>query len=298
MITASPHIERPYRHLSETLAPSANKLPGGRVLVQTLRGDPEQRYFLYLPRSGASRILVTVHGVSRNAEQHARCFTRLAERHGLALVAPLFARDRFRDYQRLGRTGKGPRADLALHRILREVARLTGVDSESFYLFGFSGGGQFAHRYTFAHPQRVRALVVGAAGWYTVPDLQRPYPSGTGEAVGLPGVRFDAAQYLRVPTCVLVGELDTRRDDELRKTRGLDRRQGTNRVQRGRNWIQTMRSAARKRGLATRYRFELLPGVDHSFYAGQATGDLNERVSAFLFPDGGRFSETRGAMPV
>ena len=286
MITAFTSVARPPRHMPEIDASASDRLPRGRVLERTLRSDPRQRYFLYIPRCGISsgRILVSVHGISRNAEEHARCFADMAERHGLLLVAPLFTSNRFQDYQRLGRVGKGPRADLALHRVLREVSRLTEVDSEVFYLFGFSGGGQFAHRYALAHPHRVAALVIGAAGWYTFPDLQRPYPKGTAEATGLPGVRFDASDYLRVPACVLVGEFDTERDDELKKSPGLDRRQGRNRLRRGYAWIEAMRFAARERGLATRYRFELLPGVDHSFSIAQANGDLISRISAFFFP--------------
>ena len=170
-----------------------------------------------------------------------------------------------------------------LNRIVAEAGRLSGACFNRVYLFGYSGGGQFAHRYTFAHPQRVVALVIGAAGWYTFPDSERPYPQGTGEAVGLPGVRFDPTHYLRVPACVLVGALDTKRDGELQKSSGLDRRQGRNRVQRGRSWVEAMRSAADEIGLQTRYRIELLPGVGHSFSDAEASGDLSRRLSAFLF---------------
>jgi poly(3-hydroxybutyrate) depolymerase len=227
--------------------------------------------------------MVSIHGISRNAREQAEAFVTLAERHNLLLIAPLFGADRFTDYQRLGRAGKGPRADLALNRILREVTELSGVDSERFFLFGFSGGGQFAHRYAFAYPHRVAALVVGAAGWYTLPDPGRRYPHGTAAVAELPGIDFDPERYLRVPACVLVGEGDIQRDPELKRTGRLDREQGRNRVARGRSWIAAMRTAADRQGVQTRYHFDTLPGFGHSFLEGHRSERFCDCISRFLF---------------
>ncbi|MGH7960374.1 MAG: hypothetical protein ACRERD_00925, partial [Candidatus Binatia bacterium] len=129
-------------------------LPVATILDRTLAQEPEQQYFLYIPSTGSAGVpvFVTVHGISRNATQHMRHFAPLAEHYGVVLVAPLFPRDHFRDYQRLGRRGKGKRADHALDKIVTEVGSLTGATTDTLYLFGYSGGGQFVHRYALAHP--------------------------------------------------------------------------------------------------------------------------------------------------
>ena len=91
-------------------------LRAGEVSFGTLAGDPPLDYFAYLPRSEPNRILVSVHGISEKPADHTERFSDLAERHGVAVVAPHFELSIWRDYQRLGREGKGPRADLALDR--------------------------------------------------------------------------------------------------------------------------------------------------------------------------------------
>src|SRR5262245_27992916 len=143
--------------------------PTQRVVRRMLRANPRQEYFLYVPSSGGARapLFVTVHGISRNAQEHATLFSRHAEAYGVVLVAPYFAEGQHGDYQRLGRAGRGGRADATLDSIIVEVASLTGASTQKIYLFGFSGGAQFAHRYTMAHPRQVARAAVAAAGWYT-----------------------------------------------------------------------------------------------------------------------------------
>lgn len=155
---------------------AASHVPSGRVLHRRLSADPRQQYFVSLPRRIAHGVslLVCVHGISRNAEEHAAAFAERAANRGLVVVAPLFERERFPDYQRLGRRGRGARADLALDAIVSEVGATAGVDVERFYLTGFSGGAQFAHRYAFAFPHRVAALALAAADWYTFPRPAHP----------------------------------------------------------------------------------------------------------------------------
>jgi hypothetical protein len=123
-------------------------LDTGKVLKRRLGGRHGQVYYLYVPRSAGKRppLMVSVHGISRNARQHAKLLSSMAELYGVIVLAPLFSEKQFPDYQRLGRLRRGPRADLALDRIVGEVLYLTGADSERLYLFGYSGGGQFAVR--------------------------------------------------------------------------------------------------------------------------------------------------------
>ena len=257
----------------------------GRVSEMRLASDPTQRYFLYIPRgdSGARRIFVTVHGISRNAEEHAQEFAELAERYGLVVVAPLFDEERYPDYQRLGRSGKGERADLMLDRIVAEAAHWSGADATRFHLFGYSGGGQFAHRYALARPERIATYAIGAAGWYTLPDATQKYPMGTRGSERLPDLQFDADRFLAVPAAVFVGERDVHDGTALRQSEQLRAEQGENRQERGRNWIEAMRRAARAGGHDTAFHFETLPKSPHCFIKSMRRGGLGERVLQWMF---------------
>lgn len=261
--------------------------PAGTVLTRSLGGNSDQKYFLYIPSGGgtAARTFIAVHGITRNAEEQAHLFAPFAEHYGVVLVAPLFPEDRFRDYQRLGREGRGERADCALDKIVAEVGSLIGVRSKKLYLFGYSGGGQFVHRYVMAHPERVARVALAAAGWYTFPDPTVEFPLGIKQTSGLPDIRFNLPRFLSVPTCLLVGEKDVLRDPELRKSRRIDRQQGITRLERGKRWIKVMAAAARAYSLDTPYSFQVLPNSNHSFAECMERGNMGRRVFEFLFAD-------------
>jgi len=260
-------------------------LQAGKVLKRRLGGRLGQVYYLYIPRSGGKRppLMVSIHGISRNARQHAKLLSSVAELYGVIVLAPLFSKKQFPDYQRLGRLRRGPRADLALDRIVGEVLYLTGADTERLYLFGYSGGGQFVHRYAMAHPERVAGVVIGAAGWYTMPQSENSFPHGVGLCRDLPSLRFDSSRFLRVPMTVIVGDQDTDRDPGLNKSEKIDRLQGRNRIERAYTWAKTMNLVAKSRGMTEHFRVEVLPGVDHSFELGISHGAMQDKIFSYLF---------------
>lgn len=279
--------------MAKNSVPQQIPLERGVILHRTLVSDPRQEYFLYLPRKGGNgaKIFVTVHGTSRNAEEHARGFAPFAERYGVVVIAPYFPAQRFPDYQRLGRKDKGERADLALQAMVQEVATITGASEKKLYLFGYSGGAQFAHRYMLAYPERVARVVLGAPGWYTFPDENLKYPKGIQTSRSLPTVQFNPTHFLTIPVCVLVGERDQRRDGELNKSEHIDLLQGTTRLERGRRWVDAMTEQARARGLATTYVFHTLPRSPHSFTRSMRRGGMGELTFDFLFGPGSACSD-------
>ena len=260
-------------------------LTQGAILHRTLANNPGQEYFLYVPHGteNDAKIFVTVHGISRNASEHAQKFAPFAEKHKVIMIAPHFPSDRFPDYQRLGREGKGERADTALNEIVAEVTNLTWTRVRQLYLFGYSGGAQFAHRYMLAYPERVAKVVLGAAGWYTFPDMNLRFPKGLQESRSLPQVRFNPENFLTIPVCVLVGEQDNRRDADLNKSPQIDLFQGRTRLERGRRWINAMEHQARAHGLITPYAFHVLPRSPHSFTLSMHRGRMGEETFGFLF---------------
>jgi len=256
-----------------------------RSKVQKVELEGLLDYYLYLPKdiSESTRVLVSVHGISRNARTHALRFASLAEQHGVVVVAPYFSERQFPDYQRLGRAGRGQRADKALNSVLSEVARTTGVATNKVYMFGYSGGAQFVHRYLMAYPERVISAVLGAAGWYTFPDDSMRFPYGTKSNKRLPDLLFDPKRFLQVPVAVLVGDADTERDEALRKSERLDSMQGSTRVERARRWVMAMSASAKQYGLRTEYFVSILPNSDHSFSRSIKHGAMAEHVFGFLF---------------
>jgi poly(3-hydroxybutyrate) depolymerase len=258
--------------------------PRGHVLLRALRSDPTQEYLAYVPHSAGRHapVLVSVHGVSRNAHEQAAVFSELCDAHGAVLVAPIFNVDQHKDYQRLGRKGRGARVDHLLHRHLAEMVSLSGADATQVYLFGFSAGAQFAHRYLLAHPHRVARAVVVAAGWYTFPDATQRFPYGIRSNGSLEGVVFNPERFLRVPVEVVVGGRDVG-STNLKRGERVDAQQGTNRLERARRWVGAMRAAAEAHGLEPTVTLTEVPNIDHSFREFCARGALVERVGRFLF---------------
>jgi len=254
------------------------ELPRGQLLRRELAGE---NYYLYVPAkfSPGGQVLVVVHGASRTAEGYARRWLEIVERENLVLVAPLFARRTFPDYQRLN--FQGPRADVHLHAILDEVEQLTGALTQRFYLYGFSGGGQFSHRYALVHPERLVRVVVGAPGWWCLPDATLDYPLGIKKSAMVPPeVEFRVDELLQVPLAVVVGEHDTERGRSLRQETTIDRLQGRNRVERGQRWFALMRQLAEQKKIPYRFELHIVAGAGHS----GSHPAIVARAAQFLFP--------------
>lgn len=274
----------------ETLVGDAAFIPGdpivtGRVIRMRLTQEPSLSYYLYLPKKlrQPARLFVTVHGISRNAREHAKRFAPYAEEEGVILIAPAFKRKLFPGYQRLNENEAGLSPDSALDQIVEEVRLMTGNPDSKLYLFGFSGGGQFVHRYLMRYPQRVAKAAIGAAGWYTFPDSKVKYPRGLKRRTDDPQPSVDPDLFLQVPVSVLVGDLDTQRDEALNTSPRIDKQQGGNRLERGRRWIEAMQASAQARGYETEYRFLPLPGVGHDFTDAMVIGNMGELVFNQLF---------------
>ena len=183
-----------------------------------LGADPRVGYRLCVPRNydprAATRhpLLVAVHGSMR--EDHAAPFEALAQSTGAIVLAPVFpgglAAPNDLDAYKFLRF-EGFACDLLLLAMIREVAGKYRLDGggDRFVLSGFSGGAQFAHRFLYLHPGRLRAVSLGAPGLVTMLDDTRRWWVGTGgmaQAFKVPSI--DHAAIARVPVQILVGAAD------------------------------------------------------------------------------------------
>lgn len=257
--------------------------------IKTYRSSqfPELKYHLYTPSYGGEGlpVLVAVHGISHRAKEQARAFSDYAERYGFVVLAPLFCRKNFPAYQRLGVTEQDVSnfSDIALNSILDELGEQTGALTDKVYLFGFSAGGQFVHRYAMVYPDRVHAVSVGAAGWYTFPDITTAFPRGLRQRTGQRSLSFNPEQFLKIPMATFVGEQDNQSDSAFRRSSRLDIQQGTSRIERADRWIQAMNTAAKSYGLDTQYESHIMASCGHSFIDCVDSGGLAVKSINFLF---------------
>lgn len=221
-------------------------------------------------------LIVTVHGISRNAEEHVAWLGAAAAERA-AVAAALFDAGSFPHYQRLGLDMSERRADLCLDAALDALERETGLPTWRFHLFGFSGGAQFAHRYALLNPRRVRSLHLAAAGYYTWLDESIRWPRGLGRVSLGPQMAHNRNYFLRLPIDVYVGCNDTARDASLRQGRAIDRQQGSNRRARAAAWCAHLRGLQGRFGLRPA-GLTILPGTDHDFVQACIRGELDKRL--------------------
>lgn len=249
------------------------------INFRSLDGSPLREFYEFVPSSGGSGapLLVLVHGISRRALEQVASFAETAERLGVVLLAPLFGKPQYGQYQQVV-DRRGNRCDLALLEMVNALTSETGCRGDRFHIFGYSGGAQFAHRFAMLHPARIGSMSVAAAGWYTMPDLTLDFPFGIGTHP-LSSGRFQPELFLGVDRHVFVGSADNVPDESLRSTQDLNERQGRSRLERATRWAAAMNEASRQLGAYPESStFELLKGVGHSFSSSVRRRNLPDRV--------------------
>lgn len=189
----------------------------GATAVFASAADQRFSFTLYVPRSavsGRAEVAVLVHDTMRTVETYRAAFAEWSERTGIALLLPLFpagigAPFDLHGYKYLD--AHGVRYDSVLLAMLDEAGEHFALDVDRVLLFGFSGGGQFVHRFALLHPERVRAVSVGAPGGVTLPGDPRGWWVGTADVAERFGraVEPSALRGLRVQALVGDADLDT-----------------------------------------------------------------------------------------
>lgn len=272
------------------LAPTSLQRPPSRKLAyHETAGSCPRQFFLYRPATevAGAPLVVSVHGIARNAAAHAFRLMDEADQFGLCIVAPLFDKTQYGQYQQLEDARTGVRSDLALLDILDAARRLTDADQRKILLFGYSGGAQFAHRFAMAHPSRVASTVLVGAGWYTFPNAEDPYPYGLDTRRSGFTLSLDRGAFASVPQHVIVGDLDVRRDSSLRRSKRLDRTQGLTRLERAQRWVRAMQALAPKEQAGANPTYDTLGRVGHSFVDSVEIARLPKHVFARFQADAG-----------
>ena len=235
----------------------------GATAFFACQSDQRFSYCLYVPAAHRATerplpLVVLVHGTGRTAERYRTMSRDFAEQHGCIVLAPLFPAgiidpSDLHGYKRLAY--RDIRFDRVLLDMVDEVGQRFRVGTERFLLHGFSGGGQFAHRFAYLHPDRLSALSIGAPGRVTRINPDVPWWLGTADLAERFGVELDLPALRRVPVQMLVGDQDL--DTAEIAEPGLDAG-GVTRIER----LTALRDNFETHGIPV--RFELLPGIAHS----------------------------------
>lgn len=190
----------------------------GKTASFACQFDQRFSYCLHVPRSFnvalpmRPRVLVAVHDTARHNQSLRDQFADFAEASGTIVLCPLFPGnvgidDDLDGYKYLRYADV--RYDQVLIAMVEEVAGRYGFEAPKFMLFGFSGGGHFAHRFAYLHPELVTAAVVASPGSVTLPVKQYQWWVGVGDFSQRFGKAFDLECLRRVRMHLVVGANDT-----------------------------------------------------------------------------------------
>lgn len=256
---------------------SAKAAPGRRVTF--IRSDCATIPDFYIRRGSApmpGRTLLLLHGISRNAAELATRFANAAQWDEWTLIAPIFEKQRFGQFQQMMASPGQTPSDHAIIALLERIFDDQGLEPQPVHVFGFSGGAQLAHRFAMLHPHRIAGVFAMAAGWYLMPDETLAYPYGLQNA-GLHRT-CDLFRALTVPMVVAVGSLDTRCDNVVRQDPIINRKQGRNRYIRARKWHKAIHQTALKLGILHTISLQVIANGTHNFGQCVEETDLLDRV--------------------
>lgn len=231
------------------------------AMMWHLRTDPRFSYHTYIPKSVYNnpaptfRIMCFVHGTGRTFEKYRQTFSKFADENNLVLLFPLFPgglidKDDFNSYKLL--SYHGVRYDQILLSMVDDLAERYTIDKEKIYLYGWSGGGQFVHRFLYLHPERLAALVIGAPGRITYLDDSEDFYWGIRNFETYFNRKPEIEKMKRVPIQLMIGENDTKFIGESKW--------GNNRMDRIINYRDNLKRFEIKSSLM------IIPGIEHKGY--------------------------------
>jgi len=242
----------------------------GPTSIYSSKHDPRFPYCLYVPPSlgqGGEKpeLIVAMHGTGRGFTGYRDAFSAFARWNNCIILAPLFPigvmGDGYRDGFKYMREGN-LRYDHVLLAIVEEVAERYGIAFDRFGLFGYSGGGHFAHRFLMLQPNKLWGVSIGAPGSVTLLDPSRDWWVGTRNFAELFGQQLDIPAMKQVAVQMVVGAADLETWEITHKPGGRNwmpdaNHAGTNRPER----LASLRDNFASHGIAA--RFDLVPNTPH-----------------------------------
>lgn len=208
----------------------------GQTAIFASSADPRLHLLLYVPPAAAQGrkvdLLVAVHGTGRTSAVDFRDgFSEFGLYNDCAILCPIFPVNLFGDENRSGYKymEEGDiRYDQIVLSMVDEMATRYGQNWSKFAMFGFSGGGQFVHRFAILHPEKLWAASVGAPGSVTLLDTERDWWVGIRDLDSRFGIAFKPEELAKVPVHMVVGEADLEKWEITHKPGGKYYMEGAN----------------------------------------------------------------------
>lgn len=239
------------------------------------RQDSRFSYCSYLPQLPDGRgdlpLIVAVHGSYRVAEGYRNAFAGLAEKLGAVVLAPLFpcgieGPEDTESYKFC--VTPQTQFDHVLLAMIDELNQRLGgrLRADRFALFGYSGGGQFVHRFAYLHAARLAALSIGAPGNVTLMDPALPWWRGLGGLAELAGQPLALEALRALPVQLVIGDLDDGEEGVLTAPNSPHWMAGINEAGRNRRALmESLRRSLKAGGVNA--RLDLVEGVAHDGFA-------------------------------
>lgn len=243
----------------------------GRTPIFASRMDQRFSWCCYIPEGydPAGEIVhplaVLVHGSLRDADILRDEFIDFAEQHQCVLLAPLFPAgiddpDDLHNYKHM--IYHGIRYDLVLLDMIDELATRYRVEKDKVLMHGFSGGAQFAHRFLYLHPHRLRAVSVGAPGTVTLPDDRAKWWVGLNGMEEIFGQPIDIDAMRRVAVQLVIGDADIETWDVTVGPKSPLWMEGIN--DSGENRVERLRTLEKGlKAIGVEPRFDTVAGISH-----------------------------------
>lgn len=246
----------------------------GETTYFALGTDQRFGYCLYVPPSfspehaDAFELVTIVHGSARTPHTYRSLFKEFAERHDCVVLAPMFPSRIFVEGEEVNYKFlrcHDIRFDRLLLQMIDEVRSRYRLRADRVLMHGFSGGGHFAHRFFYLHPERLMGVSIGAPGMVTLLDPALDWHCGTRGMETVFGRRLDLDAMRGIPVQMVIGAEDTETweitiepGDKLWMPGVNDA--GRTRLER----LAALRESFEAAGIDVRY--DVVPGVAHHGY--------------------------------
>lgn len=237
-------------------------------LLHACRLDQRFSYYMYLPKGfhpvkkPADHLLVVIHGTFRDAQNTRDSFISFAEETNTVVLAPLFPTGiidpedlhnyKFIKYHDI-------RFDHVVLDMIDEVAETFHLPKEKVMMYGFSGGGQFVHRFLYLHPDRLSTVVIGSPGRVTYLDVEEDWYAGIRDFEQQFGKPLDFEALKQPKVLLFVGGNDTESidmSDDASNSAAADKF-GSNRLER----LEALYKNYQDHGMDVTFR--IVSGVSH-----------------------------------
>ena len=233
---------------------------------------PDIDIFYSSPKSinANTKLLFLMHGGSRAAEKYINDWISFSKNRNVVLVAPEFSKKYYPEYAFLMMSKENGKSlndeSLYINNSLGLLfdffkAKLK-LSTSNYRLYGHSGGSQFVHRYLLlSNDTRIEKAAMANAGFYTFLDDEITYPFGT-KKMKISDERIK--WFYRLKGGVFLGSADNDSNHESLPRMRKARKQGKNRLERGKNFFEDLVKYGVDNNLPFRWRFQIVSNVGHS----------------------------------